>query len=202
MKTKLTKCLVLSALAIGMSSPVMALKEVVKPAHAGKLTPVAFEINEGDKTALALLLLGHTGNVEGVVCVTVAERTVIDDDCTRVKGTAEQYDDHTSFSLNGEDLKNNKQTEVQVLLTQHQTYYNALANKVVTDHIPPSQHVPANPPVAIQFNPSITQVQKLEVAYTKGSFYVSGMSFQTTIKYPQQKQYQVCSTGGVGPNCI
>ena len=172
MKNIVTKCLVMGALAIGMSSPVMALKEVVKPAHAGKLTPVAFEITEGDKTAHALLLLGQTGDVEGVVCVTDAGIAVSEDDCTRVKGRAGQYGDHTSFSLRGDDLLNYKHTELHILVTLDATdTKSAVASYLASltqDYIPGT---PSLPPVAIVMAPAAA-VSRIPVTFNNGTFSV------------------------------
>ena len=106
MKRKLSQCMVMGALAFGMTSTAMTEEEVVKSSPADKFTPVAYEITEGDKTALALLLLGNKEHVEGLVCLGSKEQPAIEDGCLSVKGTTEQYDGISTIQLRGSDINN------------------------------------------------------------------------------------------------
>jgi hypothetical protein len=108
MKNRLTKCLVLSALAIGMSSNVMAEELVVKSSHAPKLTPIAFEVNEGDNKATAFLLSGKKGDLNGTLCYTSVAQTEMAADCHRVTGNISRYGGSHHIELSGNEIKGSK----------------------------------------------------------------------------------------------
>lgn len=115
MKIIVTKCLVLSALAIGMSSNVMAEELVVKSSHAHKLTPIAFEVNEGEQKATALLLLGKKGDINGLICYTSAQ-TNLGDNCYRVTGKISQYGGSNHIELLGNEIKHSKINKTTALI--------------------------------------------------------------------------------------
>ena len=121
MKNIFTKCLVLSALAIGMSSNVMAEELVVKSSHAPKLTPIAFEVNEGDNKATALLLLGKKGDVNGLICYTNPTVPSLGDDCYRVTGKISQYEGSNHIELLGNEIKSTKIIQTTTLITYEHT---------------------------------------------------------------------------------
>ena len=89
MKTKLTKCLVMGALAIGMSSNVMAkMTEVVKPSHTGKLQPFAFESLDAHGIQGFYFLLDKKGSFTGLSCVTGDIKDLAPTNCSKVSGKA------------------------------------------------------------------------------------------------------------------
>ena len=105
MKKIVTKCLVMGALAIGMSSTAMAEEEVVKSTPAGKFKPMAFEMTEGENIATALLLVGLKGDVQGVMCYNNPQVVNLADDCHRVEGKISQYDGSNHVVLAGRELR-------------------------------------------------------------------------------------------------
>jgi hypothetical protein len=119
MKNIVTKCLVMGALAIGMSSTVMAgaLEKVRTPhkSQSTKFFPIAFEVTKGEKTATALLLLPKKGDIHGLICFTSAQSN-LGDDCSRVTGKISQYEGYNHIELQGFGLKQGRVIHTTALI--------------------------------------------------------------------------------------
>jgi hypothetical protein len=95
----------MGALAIGMSSNVMAKEiEVVKSSHAGKLTPMAFEMVKDDKTVTAWLLVHPRGNVEGLLCESTAIQSNEAGVCHEVEGKISKSGGLNKIELEGNEI--------------------------------------------------------------------------------------------------
>ena len=103
----------MGALAIGMSSNVMAVKLVVPPPPIDpydvqhKSNPIAFEVTEGEITATALLLPGKKGDINGLICFT-SDQINLGEDCSRVTGKMREYDGYNHIELHGTGIKQEK----------------------------------------------------------------------------------------------
>ena len=112
----------MGALAIGMSSNVMAVKLVVAPSPTDpnddvqhKSNPIAFEVTEGEITATALLLIPKKGEINGLICFTNPQIN-LGDDCSRVTGKMSQYDGINQIELTGTGIKQAKINQTKALI--------------------------------------------------------------------------------------
>ena len=172
MKNIVKKSLVLSALAIGMSSTVMAQLLFPIPLSQSQhgYTPVAYEINDGEKKATALLLLGDKGHVEGLFCVTGADQSGLGEDCLRVEGKAQQYDGLTAIELKGTKISPSQllETKIHFLIPSPTSAEAPAAVAVMTTYSYVQQ--PANTPAYTVMTSSPTPIP---VTYRKGRFITS-----------------------------
>ena len=118
MKTKFTKCLVMGALAIGMSSTVMAEAKHVKSSHAGKYHPVAYSATEGDNSAIALLLVNDRGLAHGLTCTNKGQALFAAGDCSRVDGQVSGYEGMIAYDLSGVKFEDNVLTRTTLHIEQ------------------------------------------------------------------------------------
>jgi len=191
MKNIFTKCLVLSALTIGMSSTVMAEEEAVKATKKGDYTPIGFEITEGDNNAHALLLLGKKGDVNGLICYSSLATALDSDNCHRVKGQITQHDGSKVIELVGKEIKHSGIWQTDTIIVEHTVAIPSFEMATVTK--------PLSGTISDKGNTLYAQAIPTHVTYTGGLFtFVSDKGAALTVPYTPATYNHVYYQGPTG----